>query len=82
MLEINILPIFRETGAFPAPPTTIFPIQIDGIGNGFSTLRMFRILVPNLKRREKGYKVLVIEKGKRFHTEDFPKTNWNIRKYL
>ena len=31
---------------------------------------------------EKGYKVLVIEKGKRWRTEDFPKSNWNMAKYL
>ena len=27
-------------------------------------------------------KVLVVEKGKRYHTEDFPKTNWNLKKYF
>ncbi|MDP3352170.1 MAG: GMC family oxidoreductase, partial [Flavobacteriaceae bacterium] len=31
---------------------------------------------------EKGYSVLVIEKGKRFENDDFPKTNWNLRKWL
>jgi cholesterol oxidase len=31
---------------------------------------------------EKGYSVLVIEKGKRFETKDFPKTNWNLPKWL
>ncbi|MBN2519239.1 MAG: GMC family oxidoreductase, partial [Bacteroidales bacterium] len=27
-------------------------------------------------------KVLTIEKGKRYNSEDFPKTNWNLKKYL
>ena len=31
---------------------------------------------------EKGYKVLVIEKGKWFKAKDFPKTNWNLKKWL
>ncbi len=31
---------------------------------------------------EKGYKVCVIESGKRFSARDFPKTSWNIRKFL
>jgi len=35
-----------------------------------------------MRLAEKGYSVLVIEKGKRYSAEDFPKTNWNIRKYL
>ncbi|MDP2855249.1 MAG: hypothetical protein Q8O28_13505 [Smithellaceae bacterium] len=35
-----------------------------------------------LRLAEKGYKVAVLEKGKRWNTEDFPKTNWSIRKNL
>ena len=31
---------------------------------------------------EKGYRVLVIEKGKKWKPEDFPITNWNLRKWL
>jgi cholesterol oxidase len=31
---------------------------------------------------EKGYKVLVIEKGRRFEPEDFPKTNWDLKRWM
>jgi cholesterol oxidase len=31
---------------------------------------------------QKGYKVLVIEKGRRFEPEDFPKTNWNLKRWM
>jgi len=47
------------------------------IGSGFGGS------VSALRLAEKGYKVLVIEKGKWFNKpEDFPKTNWNLRKFL
>lgn len=46
------------------------------IGSGFGGA------VSALRLSEKGYKVLVIEKGKRFSASDFPKTNWNLRKWL
>jgi cholesterol oxidase len=35
-----------------------------------------------LRLSEKGYTVAVIEKGKRYHPGDFPKTNWRLNKYL
>lgn len=31
---------------------------------------------------EKGYRVLVVEKGRRFRKEDFPKTNWDLRNWM
>lgn len=46
------------------------------IGSGFGGS------VSALRLSEKGYKVLVIEKGKKFESTDFPKTNWNLRKWL
>ena len=46
------------------------------IGSGFGGS------VSALRLAEKGYKVAVIEKGKRWNKEDFPKTNWNTRKYM
>lgn len=47
------------------------------IGSGFGGS------VSALRLAEKGYSVLVIEKGKWFNKpEDFPTTNWNLRKWL
>ncbi len=46
------------------------------IGSGFGGS------VAGLRLVEKGYKVLMIEQGKRFNPSDFPKSNWNLRKYL
>lgn len=46
------------------------------IGSGFGGS------VSALRLSEKGYKVLVVEKGKWYHSNDFPKTNWNFRKWL
>ena len=47
------------------------------VGSGFGGS------VSALRLSEKGYKVLVIEKGKWFNeAADFPKTNWNLRKWL
>ncbi len=46
------------------------------IGSGFGGS------VSALRLAEKGYKVLVIEKGKWYKATDFPKTNWNLKKWL
>ena len=46
------------------------------IGSGFGGS------VSALRLAEKGYKVLVVEKGKWYKAEDFPKTNWNLPKWL
>lgn len=35
-----------------------------------------------MRLSEKGYSVLVLEKGHRYGAEDFPETNWDLRKYL
>jgi len=46
------------------------------VGSGFGGS------VASLRLTEKGYSVITIEKGKRYDPDDFPKTNWNLRKYL
>ncbi len=46
------------------------------IGSGFGGA------VSALRMAEKGYSVLVIEKGKRYESKDFSNTNWNLRKYF
>ncbi len=46
------------------------------IGSGFGGS------VSAMRLAEKGYRVLVVEKGKRWKAQDFPKSNWNLKKYL
>jgi len=46
------------------------------IGSGFGGS------VASLRLAEKGYSVSLFEKGKRYSSKDFPRTNWNLRKYL
>jgi len=46
------------------------------VGSGFGGA------VSALRLSEKGYKVLVIEKGKWYNSSDFPKTNWNLPKWF
>src|SRR5512144_2318729 len=46
------------------------------VGSGFGGS------VSAMRLTEKGYRVLVLERGKRFRDEDFARTNWNLRRYL
>ena len=46
------------------------------VGSGFGGS------VAALRLAEKGYRVCVIEAGKRWHPKDFPRTNWEVRKFL
>lgn len=46
------------------------------VGSGFGGS------VSALRLAEKGYRVAVIEQGKRFTTQTLPKTTWNLRDYL
>lgn len=46
------------------------------VGSGFGGS------VAALRLSEKGYRVLVLEKGKRLTAQDFPETNWQLKKWL
>lgn len=46
------------------------------VGSGFGGS------VSALRLAEKGYRVAVLEKGRRFRPEDFPATNWNLRRFM
>ena len=46
------------------------------IGSGFGGS------VSAMRLSEKGYDCLVLEKGKEYKQNDFPKTNWNLPKYF
>ena len=46
------------------------------IGSGFGGS------VSALRLSEKGYRVLVLEKGKELKSNDFPRTNWNIKRWM
>jgi cholesterol oxidase len=52
----------------------IFDYVIIGSGFGGS--------VAAMRLTEKGYRVLVLERGKRYRDQDFARTTWNIWKYL
>jgi len=46
------------------------------VGSGFGGS------VSALRLAEKGYRVLVVEKGRRFALEDFPDTNWDLKRWM
>jgi cholesterol oxidase len=49
-----------------------FVVIGSGFGGSVSALRLV----------EKGYRVLLLEKGRRFAPDDFPKTNWDLRRWM
>ena len=56
--------------------TAAFDHDVIVIGSGFGGS------VSALRLTEKGYRVAVLEAGKRFAADDYPKSNWNLRKFL
>ena len=52
-----------------------FDYDVIVIGSGFGGS------VAALRATEKGYRVGVMESGKRWNDEDIPKTSWDIRKF-
>jgi len=59
---------------FIMPQNNVYDFVIIGSGFGGS--------VSAMRLSEKGYSVLVLEKGKRFDDQDFAKSNWQFWKYL
>jgi cholesterol oxidase len=55
-----------------APQVFDYVIIGSGFGGSVSAMRL----------TEKGYSVLVMERGKRFDDQDFAKTTWNVFRYL
>jgi cholesterol oxidase len=53
-----------------------FDIDFVVIGSGFGGS------VSSLRLVEKGYHVLLLEKGRRLSASDFPKTNWDLRRWM
>ena len=56
------------------PQTETFDFVVVGSGFGGS--------VSAMRLTEKGYRVLVLERGKRWRDQDFARTNWIVWKYL
>ncbi len=54
--------------------TSTFDVVVVGSGFGGS--------VAALRLAEKGYRVAVLEEGRRFQPEDFARTSWRVRDYL
>ena len=54
------------------PDVVDFVVVGSGFGGSVSALRL----------AEKGYRVLVLERGKRFGDQDFARSNWSVGKYL
>ncbi len=55
-----------------APAAWDFVIIGSGFGGSICAMRL----------AEHGHRVLVLEQGRRFRDEDFPETNWRVRRYL
>ena len=58
------------------PNGAVYDFDVVIIGSGFGGS------VSALRLTEKGYKVAVLEAGRRFEDSDFPKTSWRLRKFL
>ena len=57
-------------------PTPRFDFDVAVIGSGFGGS------VTALRLTEKGYRVVVLEAGRRFAPGDYPTSNWQVRRFL
>ncbi len=64
--------MFKTHPSVPSHEVYDYIIIGSGFGGSVSALRL----------SEKGYRVLVLERGKRYTAKSFPKTNFNVTKYL
>lgn len=60
----------------PLPAPRAFDVDVAIIGSGFGGA------VSALRLAEKGYRVLVLEAGRRFRDEDFARNSWHVRDFL
>jgi cholesterol oxidase len=63
--------VLEEGNDMEAPRTYDFVVIGSGFGGSISAMRL----------TEKGYNVLVLERGKRFEDKDFAKSDWNLWKH-
>ncbi len=59
-------------GSSELPCAYDFVIVGSGFGGSVSAMRL----------AQKGYRVAVLERGRRFRDDEFPRSNWNVWKYL
>lgn len=60
----------------PSNSDRTFDFDFVVVGSGFGGS------VSALRLAEKGYRVAVVEMGKRYRPQDFAKTSWNLRRFL
>ena len=72
----NSTDLTGPTGSTGSTGSTTKTYDFVIIGSGFGGS------VSALRLAEKGYSVAVLETGRRYRDEDFPKTNWNIFKSI
>ncbi|MFJ6695993.1 GMC oxidoreductase [Streptomyces sp. NPDC091272] len=66
----------QESSAQNRPPTEEFDYDVIVVGSGFGGA------VSALRLTEKGYRVGVLEAGRRFTRDTLPKNSWDLKNYL
>lgn len=73
VISLRHTTVSTQFGSMSSPASEYDYIIIgSGFGGSVSAMRL----------TQKGYRVAVIESGKRFAAEDFAKTNWNLRRFF